>query len=108
MAFRATLTSFLGTTSVILASSQFMGFVTVQGPSMQPALAAAEPHSDLVLYHCFTMPKRGDVVIACHPKSPSKLIAKRVIGLEGDVIWTGEPGVSQPTKCHWTSPVYSN
>ncbi|XP_014443298.1 mitochondrial inner membrane protease subunit 1 isoform X4 [Tupaia chinensis] len=64
------------------------GVVMCSGPSMEPTIQ----NSDIVfaenLSRHFYGIQRGDIVIAKSPSDPKSNICKRVIGLEGDKIYT--------------------
>ncbi|XP_074129034.1 mitochondrial inner membrane protease subunit 1 isoform X2 [Sminthopsis crassicaudata] len=61
------------------------------GPSMEPTIQ----NSDIVfaenLSRHFYAIQRGDIIIAKSPSDPKSNICKRVIGLEGDKIFTHSP-----------------
>eukprot|EP00055_Hartaetosiga_balthica_P005090 m.14391 g.14391 ORF g.14391 m.14391 type:complete len:152 (+) comp4300_c0_seq1:110-565(+) len=58
-----------------------------QGPSMMPTL---NPKGDIVLSEAISPRqgnlKRGDVVIAKSVLDPTKMVCKRIIGMEGDSV----------------------
>ncbi len=60
--------------------------VVVRGRSMQPTLAPEERVLFDRLAYRRGPPRRGDVVLASHPKRPRTRIVKRVVGLPGDRI----------------------
>ncbi|XP_043825837.1 mitochondrial inner membrane protease subunit 1 isoform X3 [Dromiciops gliroides] len=61
------------------------------GPSMEPTIQ----NSDIVfaenLSRHFYAIQRGDIIIAKSPSDPKSNICKRVIGLEGDKVFTHSP-----------------
>ena len=65
-----------------------VGFVMYcEGPSMEPTIRTAGQY---VLYETISLRQQklepGDVVIAVPPYDPRKMVAKRIVGMPGDVI----------------------
>ncbi|XP_048331981.1 mitochondrial ATP-independent inner membrane protease subunit 1a-like isoform X2 [Ziziphus jujuba] len=62
-------------------------FVLTYGPSMLPTLSLT---GDLLLAERistrFGMVRRGDIVLVRSPKVPTKVVTKRLIGMEGDSV----------------------
>ncbi|XP_078077054.1 mitochondrial inner membrane protease subunit 1 isoform X2 [Mustelus asterias] len=61
------------------------------GPSMEPTIKTNDIIISEKLSRQFYRIEKGDVVIAKSPNNPRMNICKRVIGLEGDKVYTGGP-----------------
>lgn len=72
--------------AVILLNFLFIKF-TVDGSSMLPTLHGIKNDQDnLLIYHLFYEPKRGDIVTIDSPGLLDENIVKRVIALSGDTV----------------------
>ncbi|THV08687.1 LexA signal peptidase [Dendrothele bispora CBS 962.96] len=99
----------------------FYGLKIVSGRSMQPTL---NPDSslwrDVALFDRFSIYakqkyKRGDIVALKSPTDPNRILVKRIIGLEGDIVKTlppyPDPEVTVPQGHAWIEgdePFHSN
>ncbi|XP_062917698.1 mitochondrial inner membrane protease subunit 1 isoform X1 [Mobula hypostoma] len=71
---------------------EYLGeIVMCSGPSMEPTLKASDVIISEKLSRHFYRIEKGDVIIAVSPNDPKMNICKRVIGLEGDKIYTSGP-----------------
>ena len=71
-------------TGVIIAVVIFSFVImrnSVSGTSMLPTL---QDKDEIIVYHLFYQPKKGDIVIVNDPYEQGKHLVKRVIALEGD------------------------
>uniref|UniRef100_UPI00398F02F4 mitochondrial inner membrane protease subunit 1 isoform X2 n=1 Tax=Pristiophorus japonicus TaxID=55135 RepID=UPI00398F02F4 len=71
---------------------EYLGDVVVcSGPSMEPTLKSYDVVISEKLSRQFYRIEKGDVIIAKSPNDPKINICKRVIGLEGDKVYTSSP-----------------
>ncbi len=70
--------------------------VLVDGPSMLPALRPG----DALLVRLHTVPRPGDVVVACFPARPDLLVVKRAVRPEGAGWWveSDNPAVTDDSR----------
>uniref|UniRef100_A0A8D0GID4 Mitochondrial inner membrane protease subunit n=1 Tax=Sphenodon punctatus TaxID=8508 RepID=A0A8D0GID4_SPHPU len=67
------------------------GIVVCSGPSMEPTIQNSDVvFSENLSCHLYSI-RKGDIVIAKSPNDPKSNICKRVIGLEGDKVYTSSP-----------------
>ncbi|KAF7076961.1 hypothetical protein CFC21_081560 [Triticum aestivum] len=99
-AFSVGLLTAQGLCAVHVVSEHVLGVAFPRGPSMLPALNMA---GDVLLTDKVS-PRRGwvgpgDVVLLLSPEDPRKIVAKRVLGMEGDeVTYPVDAGNSDATK----------
>lgn len=68
---------------ILVVTAFFIRVINVSGSSMEPTLHEADR---LVLSSfCYT-PDRGDIIVSSQPNSKERLLIKRIIAIEGDVI----------------------
>lgn len=68
---------------ILVVTAFFIRVINVSGSSMEPTLHEADR---LVLSSfCYT-PERGDIIVSSQPNSKERLLIKRIIAIEGDVI----------------------
>ncbi|KAM4720997.1 mitochondrial inner membrane protease subunit 1 isoform 1-T2 [Rhinophrynus dorsalis] len=71
---------------------EYIGEIVIcSGPSMEPTIRNYDILLSENLSRQFFSINKGDIVIAKSPEKPSVNICKRVIGLEGDKVYTGSP-----------------
>ena len=68
--------------TIVLIFTFLFRIVQVDGPSMMQTL---QNEDKLITTHLFYTPEHGDIIV-CNSVGLQKIIVKRVIGLEGDVI----------------------
>ena len=83
----------LGVPVVITVLDKVGTIATVEGISMQPALNPdSSNHKDVIFLNKWAIRSfevsRGDIVCFISPKNPERVLIKRVIGLENDVVST--------------------
>ncbi|KAK7470787.1 hypothetical protein VKT23_002205 [Stygiomarasmius scandens] len=107
--------------TAFVISQYFYGFKIVSGRSMQPTL---NPDSslwrDVAFFDKFSIYarheyNRGDIVSLKSPNDPNRVLVKRIIGLEGDIVKTlppyPDPEVKIPMGHVWIEgdePFHSN
>ena len=88
--WRSASASFIVTSSILVVASNQCGISLIKGRSMQPTFNRDSASGDYAAYRRTSTCQRGDVVIMKHPFEIGSRITKRIVALEGDVVWLPE------------------